>query len=260
MTSRPLTAILLRLLHGRVGSSLLMELLGTSEEIFFERTMPYERRYLASLIEFTRIESSRGCAPSDQKVDRKATSACLLHSLWDEFSAQAAAQSNVPIRYYAEKLLGSFEEIYTAGIPVIMIDVVRDPRDIYVSARAFAFRAAREMFGIRPAEPEIVNATVFLSDIAVRVESLEKHFPGVEHLLVRYEDMVRDLPSVAERLGITLGIKLDPGGIAVHRAHMTAKSVIGSIGRWRSELDVEVAALISKMLSKTLRRLNYPID
>src|SRR5436853_2601872 len=45
-----LTPILVRCMWGRVGSTLLMQLLGTSEAIAFNRSYPYEARVLTSLL------------------------------------------------------------------------------------------------------------------------------------------------------------------------------------------------------------------
>ncbi len=82
---RPLTVLLLRLLHARVGSSLLMQLLGTSEQVVCDRVMPYERRSLAPLV-------------------RQASGPTLARQ-WVSFSDEARrAHPSIELRYYAEKM------------------------------------------------------------------------------------------------------------------------------------------------------------
>jgi hypothetical protein len=243
----PLHAILLRLLYGRVGSSLLMQLLASSGAVACDHVMPYERRYLAY---FVRICGEAGAT-------------CSLSAAWQAFSEATRARSP-DLRYYAEKSVGSLDPIVEAGIPIRVIDVVRDPRDIFVSARAFSRRIGREAFGLRLDVPDAVNLPLFLADLSARVDVLGRPAGGVPPLLVRYEDMMSDLASVAGTLGPALGITLDPDHVraqAIHnQSHMTARSPAESVGRWRDELDPGSAAVLTRMLAPTLARWGYTLD
>ena len=239
----PLTVLLLRLLHGRVGSTLLMQLLASSPDVVCDGIPPCERRVFAYL-------AGRAEGPE-------------LARLWRLFSetARRDRRPGTP-RYYAEKMQGEFRPLIDAGIPFRVIDVVRDPRDIYVSARAFAGRLGRDSFGLRIAEPERVNIPLFLCDIAARLEPIGTPVEGVEPILVRYEDMVEDLQGLAAVLSQSLGVTLDAGSVLARadaqRAHMTAASVSASSGRWRRELTPSTANLLTHMLAEPLRRLGYP--
>jgi hypothetical protein len=237
----PLTVLLLRLLHGRVGSTLLMQLLASSEAVVCARIPPYERRCLAYLVGRAQGEALARC--------------------WMSFSEAARHERPSPPRYYAEKMVGDLDPLIDAGIPFRVIDVVRDPRDIYVSARAFAGRLGRDHFGLRIADPDRVTLPVFLCDMAVRLEAIGTCRGGVEPVLVRYEDMVEDLHGVAATLSRTLGLELDAHRVLAqadaHRAHMTARSVSASIGRWRTELPPPAARLLTHMLAEPLRRFGY---
>ena len=79
--------------------------------------------------------------------------------------------------------------------------------------------------------------------------------------VVRYEDLVRDLPSVARRLEAWLGVELEPEAVTadrvLRRRHMTASSAEASIGRWKQELDAEAAELFATELGPELRAVGF---
>jgi hypothetical protein len=271
----PLTAILLRLLHGRVGSSLLMQLLSSSDEVVCDRVMPYEHRYLAYFIEATRprnfprnsaaVPLGSPSAGGNCCVNHDVLAQCSLAALWQAFSAVAHGPSaSVPPRYYAEKSTGALDALVGAAIPFCLIDVVRDPRDIYVSARAFAERLGRDAFGLHTGAPDSANVPIFLCDIARRMDAIGSRVGTVEPLLICYEDMIIDLPEVAANLGRRLGIQLDPDRVVAqsgdNRSHMTAATPLVSVGRWRTELDDAVAAVLTRMLAEPMRRFGYSLS
>jgi hypothetical protein len=256
-----LTALLLRMLHGRVGSTLLMQLLASSEEVACERVMPYERRYLAHFQEIASARHIPWPSTANSCVDLDDLAKRSLGSLWEAFSAAVAGQARRRIpRYYAEKSLVDLQRIAEAGIPFQILDVVRDPRDIYVSARAMARRLGQSAFGIHPGEPEPLNMALFLNDIAVRLQSIGSAIGDVEPVLVRYEDMIDDLPGLATRLGRNYGVTFEPAAVVPPGAHATSVCPSASVGRWRQELDPEQAALMTKALAEPLRRFGYPLE
>ena len=256
-----LTALLLRMLHGRVGSTLLMQVLATSEEVVCDRVMPYERRYLAYFQEIASCRHIPWASAEKSCVDLDDLAKRSLGGLWEAFSAAAAGRARGCIpRYYAEKCLVDLHRIAEAGIPFQILDVVRDPRDIYVSARAMARRLGQPAFGIHPCEPEPLNMALFLNDIAVRLQSIGSAVDGVEPVLVRYEDMIDDLPALATRLGRSYGVTFEPAAVAPPGAHATSVGTSASVGRWRQELDPERAALMTKVLAEPLRRFGYPLE
>jgi hypothetical protein len=77
--------------------------------------------------------------------------------------------------------------------------------------------------------------------------------------IVRYEDLVRDLPGTAERLGNWLGVELDAKSVMRDKSyrskHMTADSPERSVGRWRTELEPEIAERFTRDLGPELRAL-----
>src|ERR1700722_19802160 len=59
----PLTPVLVRMLEGRVGSTLTMELLGSSPAVGFERVYPYEHSYLTYFVRLLKQAASNTGAP-----------------------------------------------------------------------------------------------------------------------------------------------------------------------------------------------------
>jgi len=257
MQARSLTALILRLLHGRVGSSLLMRLLATSTQVISDPVPPHERRLLA-------FAGGPGCSPSDfsppADADEDDLSLRSYMQAWCHLSAIFAPAPGSHPRYYCEKGVDNLNMIAAAGIPISIIDVVRDPRDIFVSARAFARRAGRPVFGIDPALPDAVNLTLFLADIAVRADTIGRTVDGAVPLLIRYEAMVHDMPGVVRQLNAAFGLTLAPELVAEPGAHMTSRNVSDSVGRWKRELEPELAELMTHMLDQQLRRFKYALD
>ena len=278
MTTLPVIAV--RLLDGRVGSTLLMQLLGTSTEIAMEREYPAgERRHLSYCLRVADWVSSpwnpavhpdatdfffgppdRGgpipFSPSLVDIDRLAPS--LLNGMWEAVSDDLLLSSPT-IRYYAEKLIGNAQLLFDSDIPLHLIDLVRDPRDVFCSIRAFT--AGGLGFGRTPDQSD----EEFLERMAAHHRSqlcdMASTPISVRRTFVRYEDLVTNLPAYAETLSKWLGLQLDPEqAIAVtgtDQRHGTSASVGNSIGRWRRELSPELADRLWGILGDLLEPLGY---
>ena len=155
---------------GRDGSTLLMRLLATSPNVAIPGPYPYEKKYFAYLWRWSRLlerrdksewwtyidltsltfesmKSLMGPPPwsSDLIHDREdSMSKHMFEAAWSEFSRRATEQvradrgdPDADVRYYAEKhqdtRLIDLDELP----PVLVLVLVRDPRDMYVSFHAF---------------------------------------------------------------------------------------------------------------------------
>jgi hypothetical protein len=80
--------------------------------------------------------------------------------------------------------------------------------------------------------------------------------------LLRYEDFAVDLHQTAEMLGSRLNVRLDADAALSERVdnHITSTSVADSIGRWRRDLDGDVADEIWRALHTKLEALGYTAD
>src|SRR5262249_31340250 len=147
-------------------------------------------------------------------------------------------EQNPDGRWYAEKLACSVEPVLAASIPLWVIDVVRDPRDVVASMLAFGERAGRWGVGRKPGQSE-ADWISHLIEVFARRLDLALAARGTSALLLRYEDFARDLDATAERLGPLMNLRLDADAARRERGdnHITSTSVADSIGRWRRDLD-----------------------
>ena len=81
--------------------------------------------------------------------------------------------------------------------------------------------------------------------------------------VVRYEDLILDLPGVAARLESWLSIRLRPAEVAAdqreRRRHLTSPTPEQSIGRWKRELSAEVIGVFADQLGEELEALGFEV-
>ena len=279
-------------MSGRVGSTLLMQLLATSDEVIVDRVYPYENAYLAFFIHFieqlgmpydparnwsihalvddinAEISTKGGPMPFDPvSVDRHTLKVRAMRRLWEAFSEAAVERDNGPgeARFYAEKLIVGVDPrtIIEAQIPIVLIDLIRDPRDVFASIQAFNAARGFPSFGRLRGQSDADYLEVFVAAERGLLAELNRPLHGVTPILVRYEDMVADLPAMAARLGSMIGLALDhvqvEAGRDAVRHHMTSDGGAGSVGRWRDDLSPTEIARIESELGAEMDRLGYAL-
>ena len=277
-----LSAVGLRAVEGRVGSTLLMQLLASSPEVVLDRRYPHgEYRYLSYCVRaasfltapwrpdidpgvtelFFGEEGRFGPLPFDPgSLDRADLELRVRSQLWSAFGASMLARQP-GARCYAEKLAVPATLVIDAGIPLRLIDVVRDPRDVLVSIRAFTAATGVDGFGRRPGEPEEDYLPRFVTTFADRLDEMAGSAPSIDRVTLCYETFVSDPDGTAALLGDWLGVSLDPTVYTRSRAeiahHLTTDSVDESIGRWRRELPAGEADQIWDALGSRLEPLGY---
>lgn len=279
---RPLTPVLIQLPSGRSGSTLLMQLLGTSEEIAFDSIYPFEHRYLVYLLHLLtplgesfepkrdmsdaelllRPAGRYGPIPFDpQIVDRVALRDAAFRHIWCAFSEVVRAQQPAA-RFYSEKMEGDFEILIKSGLDYRLLQLVRDPRDTFASIRAFDKRRGFYGFGRLKWQSEGKYLDGWIEWFRNRIAEFARQREAGDHvMLVRYEEMVRNLAGAAERIGKWLGVSLSARAVEANRAslrhHMTSESVAASVGRWRTELPPRIRKRIEEGLRDEMRDLGY---
>ncbi len=257
-----------------------MQLLGTDSRVVFDRRYPAEYRFLSY---FARIaesvtepfDSDRhvGVTPfffgpepvwgpipfGSDVVESSALTAPLLHGLWSGWSVECR-RSNPDVVCYAEKLAVDVEVIVDAAIPIRVIDLVRDPRDVLASIKAFTAGGV-DGFGRRPGVGDREYAEVFADRFGAGLRAMVSTPSGVDRLIVRYEDMVNDLGAQARRIGDWLGLDLDAKIVDANRSsyalHMTSESPESSIGRWKRQLSIDEVAILRDRLAEPARPFGY---
>jgi hypothetical protein len=122
-----------------------------------------------------------------------------------------------PTRDFARAIYGKVDEII----------LVRDPRDVFCSYRAFWSTPAEQSMQI-------------LRSVRDRMLSFKREANG-DSLFVRYEELVQQpdavLARVSEFLGLGYAITIDEDQErADFKVHATSRDATASVGRWRSEL------------------------
>jgi len=282
--------------YSRDGSTLMMRLLATSPQIAVGGSYPYEQKLFAYLWRWSRLltrtewdedewaprdlgsilqerdspllgpppwrrrELLDGADPEQPSITDR-----TFDFAWREFSRRAATATRVAhrdpqadVRYYAEKHLNSWLLDRSELPPVRLLVLLRDPRDTYASLIAFR-EAAKAELGQRHATDEGDYLRQFVSRQRERLQWIAGLTEGPDTAIVRYEEMVRDLPGVARRLGGWLSVELDADTVANERrmgwVHRTAPSTEQSIGRWHRDLRDDVAETIGRELGPELEAL-----
>jgi Sulfotransferase family len=279
-------------MSGRVGSTLLLQLLATSDEVVVDRVYPFENAYLAFFIHFVEqlgmpYDAARnwnihalvadidaeasikgGPLPFEPiSVDRQELRRRAMRKLWEAFSEAAVIRTGGTgrVRFYAEKLIVGVDvrSVMEAHIPVVLIDLVRDPRDVFASIQAFNQARGFPSFGRLAGHSDAEYLDVFVAAEKAQLIGLHRPYHGVTPILVRYEDMVADLGGIATRLGSEIGLSLDhtvvESGRDAFRHHMTSDGGPGSVGRWRHDLSPREIAKIEKELGADMARLGYNV-
>jgi hypothetical protein len=180
---------------------------------------------------------------------------------------QLAAIAEKSPRIFVEKFysLRDPREIAAIDPHARFICLVRDPRDVLLSTRAFdrkrGYRGFAEAEG--DTDEHVVLKFRALYDFVIG------NADATGAVFVRYEDLVtraeRALCSVFNRLGLQCD-----AGVAVkciERAasledgrHTTSPSLAASVGRWRSELPGDLGGLYRRHFTHVLQRFEYALE
>ena len=163
-----------------------------------------------------------------------------------------ADQGKAGARYFAEKVPP--RDNARDGVRVLCGDarqilLVRDPRDILCSARAFWNTGPEAAFR---------NVSAMVSQL----EAVHASDAG-DLLLIRYEDLVTDTPGTLARLWSFLDLPPPQGQArpddtaSIPANHGTSRSLEASIGRWRAELPAEEQARCEQAFGGFLDRFGY---
>jgi hypothetical protein len=202
-----------------------------------------------------------------QDVDFAAATCDFICKQIDAFvSALAQDYGKTKVRYYAEKALVSralnfVRNIYADEREIFLL---RDPRDVFISAREFNRRRGGDSFG----REKIATDTDWLLGICRDVEVVARSYENSRSrgVRVRYEDLVREPHQEIARILAWLEIDSSEGVVSqlvssvseeVRGAHGTSRSADQSIGRWQTEMSDEEKRLVTASFGETLAALGY---
>jgi hypothetical protein len=264
--------------YGRSGTTALMSLLGADERIAFDRRYPYENRWLTYLTKFAQLAVRPGASPtlnSEQLCEFSSgtfgsvpwpndptpgppplapSSAEWLAGMWTTFSSSVREQ-NLNATHYAEKAPAWLPAAVHDVIPAKAIHLVRDPRDVFLSAAAFNRARGGTGFGQRIGDSDLDHAR----NLAYELLLYHENRNAVVGLDVRYEDLIADPRGTVERISSHIGLDLPVGAAQDAPAdHFTSMSPEKSIGRWkREQLPPGVRTILESQLDELLLAHGY---
>jgi sulfotransferase family protein len=264
--------------YGRSGTTLLMQILTGAPGVACDRVYPYENRYLtyyAKLAHILAAPSPRpeltalqlidyddfhfGAVPwpaNREREDQLALAGDELFRLaWRELSARAAGAS-----HYAEKVPAWLPAWVRPRLPSITVHLVRDPRDLYLSAVAFLRgKGLAQGFGRDATSSDIDHAKNLAHALLVYYENERAERERDDVIRVRYEDFVTERTGLVNRLSRMTGLQF-PHAAANDDLprHRTSDSPQASIGRWRREsLPSGVRETLESLLGELLIDNSY---
>lgn len=279
-----LTPLLINMIEGRSGTTVLMRLLD-HDQVVFDRTYPYERRYLTYLLhlltpsgepfEETSIWNGSLMLEGDplrfgplpfepRSLNIRDLRIRLVRHSWAALSEAFTTFARHDVRYYAEKTWGNnLSLLAEAGISAAVINLVRDPRDVVASIRAMDAKRGYFGFGRTPDMTGEEYLLFLLRSMATNLASMSSLNPLHNSFLVRYEDLVTNPDAIATRLGAFLKLDLTASSTLVaermFKRHATSSDALSSIGRWRRDLGSAEVATIERQLGVEMAKYGYDL-
>ena len=185
----------------------------------------------------------------------------------DEFVRHCTVARPVPPRFVAQKMLVSLTRNFVRNIypGTREVFLVRDFRDVWLSARGFNRKRGGNSFG----RDGFASDLEWLRGLAFSTRQLRlAHLAaGQDAIVLRYEDLIRDTAPAVARLLVRLGLEAAPdlvrylvkaassrsGDAAGHRTSGSA----GTLDRWRAEMTQEERAVAADAFGEELRHFGY---
>lgn len=282
-----LTPIMVRT-FGRTGSTLLMQLLGTSDQIIFEREYPFEHRYLTYAFNMARMVKEPpktddswnndvlfqcrapriGGLPYgvSNLIDQDRLFGYTLQALWEQFSTsmrETMATEYGKEYFYAEKVPAEVADASNEILTARNIFLLRDPRDEMVSIMSFNEKRGFHSFGWTDDDTDITYATKMCNNRRYFMQHMFKAPDSHRRINIRYEDLINNGQEEVERLAKWVGVELSfedaMSNKEIRKRHMTSKDSASSVERWRDELSKEVQDIFSRELGQELSNLGYAV-
>ncbi|QRZ21195.1 hypothetical protein H9L11_08070 [Vibrio sp. sp1] len=284
-----LTPIMLRS-FGRSGSTLLMQVLGTNDNVIFDRDYPCETRHLTYLYRLASLPSQafnndknwNQDSLFDKNLDRLGSipfsntdiirrdnlKEGYLKHLWAAFSREALLNSNDSVDpskpcYYAEKVVQDICNDVNSNMAAKNLFLIRDPRDEFLSIKSFNKKRNFNGFGWNENDTDesfALKLCQMRKQFLIHLNAVQK---DDRRIVVKYEDFLSSPIEGTSELSEWLNLELDYSKISnpseQFKDHITSNNVNDSLFRWKKELPKEILNIFKDNIGKELELLNYEI-
>ncbi|WP_444956820.1 sulfotransferase [Microbulbifer sp. ZKSA002] len=284
-----LSPILVRA-FGRTGTTLLMQLLKSSEDIFVPNDYPFESRFLTYFSRLSRLplkdcggerefsykdgdvldsaQNLMGPMPYgfDGILDRERHQKRMLYALWNQFTQEIHETQKSKYKFYAEKVALDLAPYINNSLPAVNnIFVTRDPRGELASIVSFNKKRGFNGFGWREDDTLETFARRMIDSRRSYLKSVNKFRAGHNNIIViRFEDLVANLQEVADQLSQFLNVKLDSMKVIAdtdkYSFHMTSGSIQESQDKWKRELPNKVIQIFEEEMADALELFDYGVN
>lgn len=274
---------------GRTGSTQIMSLLGSDSRVAFDRTFPYESRYLTYFAKFAALLQrpdlfqflspqqvfnpnyiNFGGPPPDfrfvpsfppELYVPRGDFGSWLRELWRKFSRDLKQHSD-QITFYAEKAPDWLAPMLRPCMDCFTIYNIRDPRDIFISTNAFMKKINITGFARSAGDTDCEHARRLGIAFIQTVQNYLSDQARSDTLLVRYEDYVLDQATVRERITSMAGLQLGEDADKTYfDRHATAKDIESSVNRWtREPIAPEVVSCLEGILQEDMPAVGYQLS
>ena len=186
-----------------------------------------------------------------RQVDAFADSFLAGRAVRPRYIAQKMAMS--PARYFVSNVYRGAREIF----------LVRDFRDVWLSARSFNQRRGTPSFG-RERFSDDLEWMRGLGHSSRELRLAHQAAAAHRSLLVRYEELVADSDAVLARicrwLGSDVSAEATSARDSIDPEHRTTPEDAVSAGRWRAEMTAEERRIAASVFAEDLAYFGYPIE
>ena len=192
------------------------------------------------------------------------------NSINEYYYEQASKQGKEGVGFFIEKMMSPnalFWDMYNkVHGDVKNIFLVRDIRDVFCSVQGFNKKRGYMSFGVR----DSMNSEQYFQLLKKQYTAMYSRWENNEanSILVKYEDLIQDPHAALVKILDYLDVDADPAIIEDMVAeinkknnnmkiHQTSSSPMNSIGRWKYDLDPDLAVKANETFKDVLTCFGY---
>ena len=280
---------------GRSGTTTMMQLLGTSTQVVFDRIYAYENAYLSYLLGLAAVPlrgirkggpwkraaidhetyvAKHGLVGGLPWPERPSLTTAqgefedeLFRSMWEVFSRRAGVYGQS-----LDESNGSGPLYYAETAPVWVADrartllegktiyLARDPRDQWISIMAFNAKRGRLSFGMQPTDTPETFAAAFALRQKKFLERVLAVTESASDTVITFQDITAKRESTAARLSTWLGVQLSAAVDTDHRPDHTTATSTEHKPRWPTEMPAHILEIFRDQLQDEIQEMGWGWD